>query len=97
MSAMPAALAEVAAPMQKLWVLNLVSSRPACFKVVDRRVLKHFLVSGVPSEWVNNGPGVLPWTAKYGSKAFTGHTAESVRPRPNLTPFRMVSLGLLDG
>jgi len=58
---MPTVLAKVGAPMRKLWVLNLVSSRPACLKIVDRRVLKQSLVSGVPSEWVNNGP---PRTAK---------------------------------
>jgi len=89
---MPAAFADVAAPMQKLWVLNLVSSRPACFKTVDRRDLKPALVSGVPSGRMNNGPGLLPRTAKYGSNALTGHTGESVRPRHNLTPLRKGSV-----
>jgi len=59
-------LAEVTAPMRKLWMLNLESSKPAFFNTVDKKVLKWALVSGVPLERVNNGPGVFvfPYTAK---------------------------------
>ena len=77
---MPAALAEVAAPMRKLWVLYLESSKSALFNVVERRVLNWALVKGKPLSEMNSEPGVLPLIAKYGSKTLTGHTTESVSP-----------------
>ena len=89
---MPATLAEVAAPMQKPWKLCLDSSKPALFNVVERRVLNWALVRGKPLFEMNSEPCVLPLIAKYGSKALTGHTTESVFLRHSLAPFRKGSV-----
>ena len=92
MSEMPAAFAVVATPKQKLWVLYFESSRPTLFNVVERRVLNWALVKGKPLSETNSEHGVLPLIARYGSKALTGHTTESVFPRHNLAPFRKGSV-----
>ena len=78
--------------MRKLWVLYFESSRPALFNVVERRVLNWALVNGNPLSETNSEPGVLPLIARYGSKALTGHTTESVFPRHNLAPFQKGSV-----
>ena len=83
----PTAFAEVAGPMQKLWVLYLESSKPALFNVVERKVLNWALVKGKLFSEMNSEPGVLPLIARYGSNTLTGYTTESVFPRHNLTPF----------
>jgi len=82
---MPAILAEVAAPMGKLWVLYLESSKPARLSVAESKALNQGLVSDVPSSNENNGPGVFPQIAKYDSTAFTGKTTDSVQPKQKST------------
>ena len=75
---MPAILAEVAAPILKLCILYLESSKPARMSVAESKVLNRILVNGVPSSKENKGPGVLPRIARYGSTALTKHTTNLV-------------------
>jgi len=50
-------------------VLYLESSKPARLRLAESKVLNWGLVSGVPFSNENNGPGVFPRIAKYGSTA----------------------------
>ena len=89
---MPAILAEVAAPILKLCVLYLESSKPASLSVAESKVLNCNLVNGVPSSKENKDPRVLPRIARYGSRALTGHTTDSMRPKHRLMPMRKGSV-----
>ena len=83
---MPAILAEVAALILKLCVLYLELSKPARLSVAESKVLNRNLVNGVPSSKENKDPRVLPRIARYGSRALTGHTTDSVQPKHRLIP-----------
>lgn len=61
---MPTALAEVAAPIQKLWVLYFELSKPAFLSVAERRALNCALVSGAQLSEMNNKPGAFPQIAR---------------------------------
>ena len=66
--------------------------QPAHLSVAESKVLNRNLVNGVPSSKENKDPRVLPWIARYGSRALTGHTTDSVRPKHRLMPMRKGSI-----
>ena len=86
---MPAAFADIAAPILKLWVLYCESSSLAAFNVVHSKFLNEVHVNGDPSCMVvKSGPGCFPLSAKYGSNALIGQICEPVIFKHNLTPLR---------
>ena len=84
---MPTCLADVAAPIQKLWMLNWDESICSSSNALSRALLKACLVNHLPLENRNNGPGVLPRLDRYCTRACTGHTAWPVFPKYIRVPF----------
>ena len=59
-SGTPTALAVVAAPMRKLWLVNIEPSNPAAVKACCILVVKGRLWRGDLSSSWNKGPALLP-------------------------------------
>ena len=85
LSGIPASLAEVAAPIMKLWVLYSPLSRRRLARMLSNESLNNWRVSLLPSAIMNKGPSWLPLTAMYGKSASTGQSCESVLPKHKVT------------
>ena len=86
LSGIPASLAEVAAPILKLWVLYSPLSRSRFARMLSNESLNNWRVSLLPSAIMNKGPSRLPLTAMYGKSASTGQSCESFLPKHKVTP-----------
>ena len=85
LSGIPALLAEVAAPIQKLWVLYSPLSRHKFARMLSDESLNNWRFSLLPSAITNKGPSWLPLTAMYSISASTGQSCESVLPKHKVT------------
>ena len=86
LSGIPASLAEVAAPILKLWVLYSPLLMRKLARMLSSELLNKSRVSLLPSPRINRGPSRLPLTTKYGKSASTGQSCESVFPKHKVTP-----------
>ncbi len=87
-SEMPAAAAEVAAPILKLWSAYFLSSSPAFFSVASIMAVKHWRVMGFPERNTNRGLGESPLITRYDSRATSGHSGSLVFAKNRSTPRR---------
>ena len=71
---MPACLADVAAPILKLWVLKQLGFKFSSLRAFLRAVLNIDPVSALRLVRIKSGPGLLPLFFRYCSNACTGQT-----------------------
>ena len=88
---MPAAAADVAAPIRKLWLLN-ADPYPAAVKMERSQWLTIGGDSGTPADVMNRGPGVSPRMARYERTATTGHIGFPEDPMCSMTPWQKGSV-----
>ena len=89
---MLAGLAEVAAPIRKLWMLYFLLSMISADSRSSNASLKRCRVRPLPSWSINSGPERLPLNAKYGRMLLMGHKSLLVLPRYMLTPLQKGSV-----
>ena len=77
----PAAAAVDAAPIRKLCPEKLVKLAPTCERASRKCEIGWVLLNGVPSQNMNNGPGVDGRIDRYANTAATGHRVVPVRPK----------------
>ena len=82
----PALAAAVAAPILKLWPLNLESSIPTSLRALRSPVINFDFDSDDPSLKMKRGPGVTGRQARYPNMAVTGHKGSPVAPRCKVVP-----------